>query len=156
MDPCSYELFCLESQYYHFPKYCRFLLNHTVFVIGKLFPHLHIHKYWVRINYRIILQNLMTDTSYVTELFIPPSDRRLKRPTTSKLPSKSALNRHKIPVHTTYARSVRKPFHFNTGLCFSREMAVATIGPFQMLRSLCVIDMNFTTLRHFLLKLCLK
>ena len=36
---------------------------------------------------------------------------------------------------------------------FFREMAVATIGPFQMLRSLCVIDTNFTILRHFLLKL---
>jgi hypothetical protein len=35
----------------------------------------------------------------------------------------------------------------------SREMAVATIGPFQILRSLCVIDTNFTIMRHFLLKL---
>jgi hypothetical protein len=32
-------------------------------------------------------------------------------------------------------------------------MAVATTGPFQMLRSLCVIDTNFTILRHFLLRL---
>jgi hypothetical protein len=32
-------------------------------------------------------------------------------------------------------------------------MAIATIGPFQMLRSLCVIDTNFTILRHFLIKL---
>jgi hypothetical protein len=31
--------------------------------------------------------------------------------------------------------------------------AVATIGLFQMLRSLCVIDTNFTILLHFLLKL---
>ena len=44
-------------------------------------------------------------------------------------------------------------FHSNTGLRFSREIAVATIGPFQMLRSLCVIDTNFTILRQFLLKL---
>jgi hypothetical protein len=58
-----------------------------------------------------------------------------------------------IPENTNYARSVRKPFPSNTGLHFSRDMAVATIGPFQMLRSLCVIDMNFTILRHFLLKL---
>jgi hypothetical protein len=57
-----------------------------------------------------------------------------------------------ISGHTNYARSVRQPFPSNTGLRFSRETAVATIGPFQMLRSLCVIDMNFTILRHFLLK----
>jgi hypothetical protein len=71
----------------------------------------------------------------------------------SKLLSECALNRHKIPGHTNYARLVRQPFPSNTGLCFSREMAVATIGPFQMLRTLCVIDTNFTILRHFLLKL---
>jgi hypothetical protein len=58
-----------------------------------------------------------------------------------------------IPGHTNYIRSVRQPFPSNTGLRFSREMAVTTIGPFQMLRSLCVIDTNFTILRHFLLKL---
>jgi hypothetical protein len=58
-----------------------------------------------------------------------------------------------IPGHTNYARSVRQPFPFNTGLRFSREMTVATIGPFQMLRSVCVIDTNYTILRHFLLKL---
>ena len=46
-----------------------------------------------------------------------------------------------------------KPFPSNTGLRFSHEMAVATVGPFQMLRSLCVIDTNFTILRHFLLEL---
>jgi hypothetical protein len=32
-------------------------------------------------------------------------------------------------------------------------MAVATVWQFQMLRSLCVIDTNFTILRFFLLKL---
>jgi hypothetical protein len=58
-----------------------------------------------------------------------------------------------ISGHTNYARSVRQPFPSNTNLRFSREMAVATIAPFQMLRSLFVIDTNFTILRHFLLKL---
>jgi hypothetical protein len=59
-----------------------------------------------------------------------------------------------IQGQTNYARSAKQPFPSNTGLRFSCEMAVATIGPFQMSRSLCVIDMNFTILRHFLLKLC--
>jgi thymidine kinase len=48
-----------------------------------------------------------------------------------------------IPERTNYARSVRQPFPSNIGLRFSREMVVATIGPFQILRSLCVIDTNF-------------
>jgi hypothetical protein len=84
--------------------------------------------------------SLMTDASSVTKLFTPPSDRCLKRTTTSKLPSERTLNRHKIPGNTNYAWSVRQPFPSNTGLRFSREMAVATIGQFQMLSSLCVID----------------
>jgi hypothetical protein len=58
-----------------------------------------------------------------------------------------------IPGHTNYAQSVKQPFSSITGLSFTREMAVATIGPLQMLRLLCVIDMNFTILRHFPLKL---
>jgi hypothetical protein len=58
-----------------------------------------------------------------------------------------------IPGHTNYTRSMRQSFPSNTGLRFSRKMSVATIGPLQMLRSLCVIDTNFTILRYFLLKL---
>jgi len=51
------------------------------------------------------------------------------------------------------AQKVRQPFPSNTGLRFSREMAVVTTGPFQMLRSLCVIDTNLMIWRQFLLKL---
>jgi hypothetical protein len=58
-----------------------------------------------------------------------------------------------IPGHTNYARSVRQPFLSNTGLRFSRRLAVTTIRPFQVIRSLCVIDTNFAILRHFLLKI---
>jgi hypothetical protein len=61
-----------------------------------------------------------------------------------------------ISGHTKYAWSVRQPFISNTDLRFSREMAVATIEPFQILHSMCVIDTNFTILRHFLLKLWRK
>jgi hypothetical protein len=52
--------------------------------------------YRVVINYRNILRNLMTGASSVMKLFIPPSDRRLCRTTTSKLPPERALNRHKF------------------------------------------------------------
>jgi hypothetical protein len=109
--------------------------------------------YRVRINYQSILQTLMICAAFVTKLFLPPPDRRLRRTTTSKPPSERALNSHKIPGHTNYAWSVRQQLPSNTGLSFSHEMAVGTIGPFQTLRSLCVIDTNFTILRHFLLKL---
>jgi hypothetical protein len=37
-----------------------------------------------------------------------------------------------IPGHTNYARSVRQ----HTGLCFSCEMAVATLEPFSVIRGL--------------------
>jgi hypothetical protein len=61
--------------------------------------------YRVRINYRTILQNLMTDASSGTKLFIPHWDRRLRRTTTSKLPSQRALNRHKFQdTPTTLSR----------------------------------------------------
>jgi hypothetical protein len=53
-------------------------------------------KNGVRLNYRIILQNMMTDASSVTKLFIRSSDRRLRRTTTSKLPLERAVNRHKF------------------------------------------------------------
>jgi hypothetical protein len=57
---------------------------------------------------------------------------------------------------TNYAWSVRQPFPSNTVLRFSREMAVAAIGQFQLLLSLYAIDTNFTILRHFLLILWRK
>jgi hypothetical protein len=53
-------------------------------------------KYMARINYGSVLQNLMRDASSVTKLFIPPSDRRLRRTTLSKLPSEHVLNHHKF------------------------------------------------------------
>jgi hypothetical protein len=37
-----------------------------------------------------------------------------------------------IPGHNNYARSVRQRFPSNTGLRFSRKMAVATTGKFQI------------------------
>jgi hypothetical protein len=58
-----------------------------------------------------------------------------------------------IPGHANYARSLKQPFSSNTGLRFSREIAAATIGPFQMLVSLSVIDTIFMILQHFLLML---
>jgi hypothetical protein len=69
-----------------------------------------VYMYMVRINCRSILQNLMTDASSVTKLFIPPSDRRLRRTTTSKLPSEHAFYRHKF--QDTPTTLVRWGSHF--------------------------------------------
>ena len=57
------------------------------------------------------------------KLFIPTSDRRLRRTTTFKLPSEHALNRHKTVtsrkfLDTNYARSVRQPFPSNIVYAF--------------------------------------
>ena len=41
---------------------------------------------------------LMIDASPVTKLFVPPSDRRVRRTTTSKLPSEGALIHHKTLI----------------------------------------------------------
>jgi hypothetical protein len=90
--------------------------------------------------------SLITDAVSVMKLFILPLDQCIRRTMTSKLRSKRALNCHKIPGHTDYAWSVRQSFPSNTGLCFSCEMAVVPIGPFQILCSLCVINTNFTIL----------
>jgi hypothetical protein len=57
---------------------------------------------------------------------------------------KTRVEPPQFPGHTNYARSVKQPFPSDIGLRFYREMSVATIGPFQMLRSMCVIDNNFT------------
>jgi hypothetical protein len=95
----------------------------------------------------------MTVASSLTKLFIPPFGSTVQEDHDVHIAVGTRVEPPQIPGHTKYVRSVRQPFPFNTGLRFSREMAVATIGPFQMLSSLCVIYTNFTILRHFLLKL---
>jgi hypothetical protein len=119
----------------------------------------------MRINYRRILQNhIFTNTEQKYMMLLPfergmfavsylYSDHDVKIAVGTRVEPPQNGYIAQIPGHTNYARSVRQPFPSNTGLRFSREVAVATIGPFQMLRSLCVIDTNFTILRHFLLKL---
>jgi hypothetical protein len=58
------------------------VVNYTVQGAYKL------SEYFAKMN--------MTDASSVTKLLIPHCDRRLRRNTTSKLPSERALNRHKF------------------------------------------------------------
>jgi hypothetical protein len=95
----------------------------------------------------------MTDASSVTKLFIPPSGSTSKEDHDAHIAVGMRVEPPLIQGHTNYARSVRQPVPSNNGLRFFREMAVATIEKFQILRSLCVIYTNFTILRHFLLKL---
>jgi hypothetical protein len=128
----------------------------------NIIPLTNLNKYTVHINYRSILQNHIhkywTEINDVTTIwkrnvcsFITDHDVQIAVGTRVESPQNCYIAQ--IPGHTNYSRSVRQQFFSNTGLLFSREMTVSTIGPFQIWRSLCVIDTNFTILRHFLLKL---
>src|SRR5215510_13649242 len=89
------------------------------------------------INYRNILQNLCNGNVHTTFGSTSSVDHDVQ------IAFGTRVEPPQIPGHTNYARSVRQPFPSSIGLHFSREMEVATIRPFQMLRSLCVIDKNF-------------
>jgi hypothetical protein len=120
-------------------------------------------KYKVRINYWRILQNrIFTDTEQKYMMLLPfergmfavsYSDHDVQIAFRMRVEPPQNCYIAQIAGHTNYARLMRQLFTSNTGLHISHRMAVATIGPFQMLCSLCVIDTNFTILRHFLLKL---
>jgi hypothetical protein len=90
----------------------------------------------MRMNYRKILQNhIFTNTEQKYMTLLPFETGMFAVPlvtTTSKLRVELPQNCYiaQIPGHTDYARSVRQPFPSNTDLCFFREIAVATIGPF--------------------------
>jgi hypothetical protein len=98
----------------------------------------------VRINYRGILQNhIFTNTEQKYMMLLPferemlavsysDHDVQIAFGTRAEPPLNCYIKQ--TPGHTNYAQSVRQPFSSNTGLRFSREMAVATIRPFQMLR----------------------
>jgi hypothetical protein len=124
----------------------------------RFFPYCHINKqppldiqgayklpeYFAKLDDRCILCNKIVHTTFGST---SQEDHDVQ------IAVGTSVESPQIPGHTNYARSVRQTFPSNTGLHFSREMAVATIGLFQMLRSLCVIDKNFAIFRHFLLKL---
>jgi hypothetical protein len=116
-----------------------------VYKLSEYFAKPYFNKYWTEIHVvtTIWKRNVCS--------FISDHDVQIAVGTRVEPPQNYYIAQ--IPGHTNYARSVKQQFPSNTGLRFSCEMAVATIWPFQMLRSLCVIDTNFTILRHFLLKL---
>jgi hypothetical protein len=111
---------------------------------GKIHGAYTLSEYFAKLDDRCILCSEIVHTTFRST---SQEDRAIQ------IAVGTHVEPSQIPGHTNYARSVRQPFPSNTGLCFSCEMAVATVGPFQMLRSLCVIDTNFMILRHFLLKL---
>jgi hypothetical protein len=115
---------------------------------GEVAPY---ESYRVRMNYRTTSQNhIFTNTEQKYMMLLPferemfavlYSDHDVQISVGTRVEPPQHCYIAQIPEHTNYARSVRQPF-----LRFSREMAVATKRPFQMLRSLCVIDTNFTIL----------
>jgi hypothetical protein len=112
--------------------------------------------YRMHINYQSILQNHIFTNTGQKYMMLLPFERGLFAVSYSDHNTQIAFATHvesppncymsQISGHTNYAWSVRQPFLSNTGLRFSREMAVVTVRPFQMLCSLCVIDMNLTSL----------
>jgi hypothetical protein len=57
-------------------------------------------------------------------------------------------------AHTNYVRSVgRAAILSNNDVCFSREMALASLRPFQMYVYCVVFDTNFNIMAHFQLKI---
>jgi hypothetical protein len=119
--------------------------------------------YWMRINYRTNMQNpILTNTEQKYMMLLPfekgmfavsCSNHGVQISIGTRVEPPQNCYIAQIPGQTNYTQLVRQPFPSNTGLRFSREMAVSTIGPFQMLGLLSVIDTNFTIMRHFLLKL---
>jgi hypothetical protein len=113
--------------------------------LSEYFAKPYFHKYWSEIH--------VVTTIWKRNVCSFISDHDVKIAVRTRVEPPQNCYIAQIPGHTNYARSVRQPFPSNTGLHFSREVSVATIGPLQTLRSLCVIDTNFTILRHFQLKL---
>jgi hypothetical protein len=110
----------------------------------------------VGINYPSILQNhIFTNTEHKYMMFLPFERGMFAVQTAAGTRVEPPQNCYiaQIPGHTNYARSVRQLFPSNNGLRFSRDLAKGSTEPFQMLRSLCVIDTNLKIFRHILLKL---
>jgi hypothetical protein len=124
---------------------CRYRQIQSAYILSEYFAKSYFNKFWTEIH------DVTTILKRDVCSFISDHSVQIAVGTRVETPQNSYIAQ--IPGHTNYARPVRQPFPSNTGLRFSREMAVATIGPFQMLRTLCVIDTNFTFLWHFLLKL---
>jgi hypothetical protein len=112
--------------------------------LSEGFAKPYFHKYWTEIH------DVTTIWKRNVCNFISDQDVQIAFGTRIESPQNWYIAQ--IPGLTNYAQSVRQPFSSSTVLRFSREMAIATIGPFHILRSLCIIDTNFTILRHFLLK----
>jgi hypothetical protein len=93
--------------------------------LSEYFAKPYFHKYWTEIH------DVTTIWKRNVYTFISNHDVQIAAGTRVELPQNCYITQ--IPRHTNYARSVRQPFPSKTGLRFSRELAVATIGPFQML-----------------------
>jgi hypothetical protein len=113
----------------------------SAYKLSEYFAKPYFHKYWTEIHVTTIWKRNVCS-------FISDHDVQIAVGMHVEPPQNCHIAQ--IPEHTNYARSVRQPFPSNIGLRISREITVATIGRFQILHSLCVIDTNFTILRHFL------
>jgi hypothetical protein len=94
--------------------------------LSQYFAKPYFHKYWTEMH-DVTTTSKRNVCSFISDHYV-----QIDVGTRVELPQNCYIAQ--IPGHTNYARSVRQPFPSNIGLRFSREMTVATIGPFQILR----------------------
>jgi hypothetical protein len=97
----------------------------SAYKLSEDFAKPYFYKYWTEMH------DVTTILKRYVCCFIVTLNSFDVRPTRVEPPQNCYIAQ--IPGHTNYAWSVRQPFPSNTGLRFSRKMAVATIGPFQIL-----------------------
>jgi hypothetical protein len=102
-----------------------YVIIQSAYKLSEDFAKPYFYKYWIEINDVTSIWKTNVCSFIVTLNAFDVHPTRVEAP----------LNCYtaKIPGQTNYARSARQPFPSNTGLHFSREMAVTTIGPFQVL-----------------------
>jgi hypothetical protein len=110
-----------------------------MYILSLFFPFISffLKIYSVSINYRRILQNHIFTHTGQKYMMLLPFERGMFVVSYSDHDAEIAVGTHvdppqncyiaQIPEHTNCARSVRQPFPSNTGLRFSREMAVAIV-----------------------------
>jgi hypothetical protein len=101
--------------------------------LSECFAKPYFHKYWTEIRdvTTIWKRNVCSFIVTLNAFDVRPHTWHSRCPGGTPIPAK--------PSRACLVWCSRLPFPSNTGICFSHEMAVATVGPFQMLRSLCVI-----------------
>jgi hypothetical protein len=143
---CHNSSHCLSLQriYSYYLCITRYIIQ-GAYELSEDFAESYFHKYWSEIH------DVSTIWKRNVCSFIVTLNSFDVRPTSVQPPQNCYIAQipgHKLRSVGEAAISLQHWF-----MLFSREALVTIIEPFQMLRSRCVMDTNFTILLHFLLKL---